>query len=206
MEKGVLVVLSGPSGTGKGTLMAMVRQQLSGVRFSVSATSRSPRTGEVDGKDYFFKTVEEFERMIEENGFVEWVRYCENYYGTPAGFVRNELDKGEVVILEIEVEGAKKVRELFPDSVLIFVIPPSIKELRKRIQGRGTENEEVIEARMERAVEELKLAVNYDYIIVNDSLDRAFDDIKHVVNAEMLKTGRNLNKIKEIFMTDGGKK
>lgn len=198
MEKGFLVVLSGPSGTGKGTLMGLVKKKLEGVRFSVSATTRNPRKGEIEGKDYFYKSKDEFMKMIENDEFIEWVNYCNNYYGTPVQFVSDCIDNGENVLLEIEVEGAQKVQSIFPESVLIFVIPPSLEELKRRIKGRGTESEEVINARLQRAIEELKLASSYDYIIVNDKLDKAFKDIQNVVYAERLKSCRNIRKLQSL--------
>ena len=154
-QRGILIVVSGFSGAGKGTLMKeLMKRYEETYALSVSATTRNPREGEVDGREYFFKTTEEFEKMIAKEELIEYARYVENYYGTPRTYVEQQLEAGKDVILEIEIQGALKVKERFPDTLLLFVTPPSAKELRRRLVGRGTETMEVIESRLARAVEE----------------------------------------------------
>jgi guanylate kinase len=192
-REGLLVIVSGPSGAGKGTLLELFKHRGGNVKFSVSATSRKPRAGEVDCQNYFFKTVDQFKDMIENNELIEWVRYCDNYYGTPRKHIEDFIKQGFDVILEIEVEGALNIKEKFPDSVSIFILPPSFEELRKRITGRGTEKEDIIEIRMERAKKEIELLNRYDYIVINDELEKAFADINSILIAEKLKFTRNKN-------------
>ena len=154
-QRGILIVVSGFSGAGKGTLMKeLMKRYEETYALSVSATTRNPREGDVDGREYFFKTTEEFEKMIAKEELIEYARYVENYYGTPRTYVEQQLEAGKDVILEIEIQGALKVKERFPDTLLLFVTPPSAKELRRRLVGRGTETMEVIESRLARAVEE----------------------------------------------------
>jgi len=195
---GLLVVLSAPSGTGKGTLVKLLREQDENIRLSVSATTREPRKGEVDGRDYFFKTVEEFENMIKNNELIEWVKYCNNYYGTPREFIDRSLSLGHDVLLEIEVEGAANIKEMFPESVLVFVLPPSFDELKKRIIERGTEKSEVIQMRLEQAKKELRYISRYDYVVINDKIEDAVQDIRSIINAEKLKYKRNRNILAQI--------
>lgn len=189
-EKGLLIVLSGPAGVGKGTVCNALRAENTNIRYSVSATTRAPREGEVDGVNYFFKTREQFEQMIKNNELLEWAEYVGNYYGTPIDYVRNTIDNGHDIILEIEVQGALKVKEKFPDGVFIFLAPPSLKELRKRIVGRGTESEEVINKRMKVAREEIEMMKNYDYVVENDEVSRAVERIKAIVLAEHCRRER----------------
>ncbi len=186
MSKGRLIVFSAPSGCGKGT---MLREILRDENFyiSVSATTREPREGEVDGVDYHFISREEFQNLIDNNGMLEYAEYCDNLYGTPVKEVREQLDKGRNVILEIEVKGAMKIRKLCPEALFIFVVPPSLKELDRRLRKRGTETEEVIIQRVERAAEEIPYAVKYDYIIVNDGLEEAVEDFRSIVRAESFR-------------------
>ena len=169
MEKGTLTIVSGFSGAGKSTV---VRQLVAGgdYELSVSATTRSPREGEVDGREYYFISEEEFKRRIDENDFLEWVRYVDHYYGTPYSFTREKLDAGKNVILEIEAQGAYKVKARIPEAKLIFMLPPSMTELKRRLVGRGTESEEVVLARLRRAMEELELARSYDRLMINVSI------------------------------------
>lgn len=190
MSKGLLIVLSGPSGVGKGTLCKALRSQTTSIQYSVSATTRAPREGEIDGVHYFFKTREAFESMIANNELLEWAEYVGNYYGTPAQYVRDNLDNGKDVILEIEVQGAQKVRELFPEGIFIFLLPPSLEELRSRIVGRGTESEETINQRMQAASDELALLSNYDYAVVNDDLDAARARVEAILMAEHCRRDR----------------
>ena len=189
-RKGLLVVMSAPSGTGKGTLLKLLKKKNKNLRLSVSATTRKPRKGEEEGRDYFFKTVDEFRGMIERDELVEWVEYCGNYYGTPKKYVEESLEQGFDVVLEIEVMGAVNIREKYPDSVLIFILPPSLEELARRIKGRGTEDEETIKKRIETAKMEITYIDRYDYIVVNSDIEAAVKDICCIMAAEKLKYGR----------------
>lgn len=201
MDKGLLIVVSGPSGAGKGTVM---NKLIAGGDYalSVSATTRSPREGEQDGINYFFKTAEEFEKMIADNEFLEYARFCGNYYGTPLSYVNQKLDEGKNVILEIEVKGAFQVKEKCPEAVLIFLAPPSMKELEERLVGRGTESPEVIAERLARAMEELDLIDDYDYVVINDDVDEAVADIRSIVKAEQRRAARNIGINKKIKGVD----
>ncbi|MDD3183972.1 MAG: guanylate kinase [Anaerostipes sp.] len=196
MKKGSLLILSGFSGVGKGTVAKQLVERY-GYSLSVSATTRKPREGEVDGKDYFFKSVDEFKNLIDYNGFIEYARYVENYYGTPRKFVEDELKLGHNVILEIEVQGAFRIREQYPDALLVFITAPSAKEIKNRLLGRGTETEEVIQKRLNRALEESADMDQYDYIIVNDDLDQCVDDVNSVVVAQGCLKDNNLDLIQE---------
>lgn len=181
-KSGVLTVISGFSGVGKGTIVKkLVAEQ--GYSLSISATSRLPREGEVHGREYFFLTREEFHSMIENNGLIEWAEYVSNFYGTPKSYVEERLAEGKDVILEIEPQGALKVKKQYPDAVLIFIVPPSAGELEKRLIGRGTEAAEVISKRRKRAAEETAFISNYEYIVINDDLDEAVSDIHHIIQA-----------------------
>ncbi|MCX7923219.1 MAG: guanylate kinase [Clostridia bacterium] len=199
-REGLLVVASGPSGTGKGTLLQLLREVNDKLRFSVSATTRKPREGEVEGKNYFFKEVDEFKGMVENDELIEWTQYCGNYYGTPRRYVEECIGSGYDVMLEIEVEGAINIKKKYPESVSIFILPPSFDELRKRIEGRGTEAKEVIEKRLCRAKEEMKLVEMYDYIIINDKLDEAVAHINSILISEKLRYARNKNILEDIGM------
>ncbi|WP_449619334.1 guanylate kinase [Robertmurraya sp. Marseille-Q9965] len=190
-EKGLLIVLSGPSGVGKGTVRKEVfSQEDTAFEYSISMTTRSPRQGEVNGVDYFFKTREEFEELIKQGKLLEYAEFVGNYYGTPVDYVRETLDKGKDVFLEIEVEGAKQVREKFPDGLFIFLVPPSLSELKNRIVTRGTETEDVINNRMNAAKEEIEMMHLYDYVVENDKVENAVERIKAIVIAEHLRRER----------------
>lgn len=195
-ERGILIVLSGPSGVGKGTVCKALRGKAPELVYSVSATTRSPREGEVDGVNYFFKTREQFQRLIDEDQMLEWAEYVGNLYGTPRKFVEDTLAGGKDIILEIEVQGALKVRRKFPEGVFIFLLPPSMNELQSRIEGRGTESEESIRCRMSVAMEEIRLMEHYDYAIVNDQVDLACSRIQAILTAEHCRKDRMVNKIK----------
>ena len=200
MNKGVLTVVSGFSGSGKGTIMKALLKKYDNYALSISATTRSPRDGERKGREYFFKTKEEFQRLIEEDQLIEYAQYVENYYGTPREYVERCLDDGKDVILEIEVQGARKVKEKIPEAVLIFVTPPSAEELRARLVGRGTESMEVIESRLSRANEEAVVMPDYDYLLVNDDLEQCVEAMHGIIQAERCKMRRNetfQRKIKE---------
>lgn len=187
-ERGLLIVLSGPSGVGKGTVRkALFSQDDIELKYSISMTTRKPREGEVDGVDYFFKTREEFEQLIKENKLLEWAEYVGNYYGTPIDYVEEMLEKGHDVFLEIEVKGALQVRNAFPEGVFIFLMPPSLSELKNRIVGRGTETEELIRNRMNVAKDEIVMMHAYDYVVENDKVELACERIKSIVTAEHCK-------------------
>ena len=189
MKTGLKIVLSGPSGSGKGTL---VKELIKNEQFllSISATTRKPRQGEEEGVHYFFREREEFETMIANNELLEYAEFCGNYYGTPKAFIEESVKNGKDVILEIEVEGAMQVKEIYPDAVFIFIVPPSLTELENRLVGRNTETREVIERRLARAKEEMMLAKKYTYIVVNDIAERAAEDLEAILVAEKLRTAR----------------
>ncbi len=180
-QKGVLAVVSGFSGAGKGTLMKALLKGHDSYALSISATTRQPREGEVDGREYFFLTREKFEQMIAEDAFIEYAQYVGNYYGTPKKYVEDCLAAGKDVILEIEVQGAMNVKKLYPDAVTIFVAPPSAEELKKRLEGRGTETKEVIAGRMKRAQEEADLMGFYDYLLINDDLEESTRELHELI-------------------------
>lgn len=197
MEKGLLIVVSGPSGTGKGTVMNKLLDT-GKYALSISATTRNAREGEVDGSSYFFKTKDEFEKLIAEDKLLEYACFCENYYGTPLDYVQSQMNMGKNVILEIEVQGAMEVKKKLPDTVMIFMLPPDFEELRRRLVNRGTETIDVIEKRLARAKEEVDLINNYDYVVVNKNIDDAVDAIDSIVEGEHHKIKHNLSTINEI--------
>lgn len=176
-KKGILLVISGFSGAGKGTVVNRLMEKYDEYALSISMTSRNPRPGEQDGVNYFFVSREKFEKTIAENGLLEYAEYCGNYYGTPREFVNKQLEAGKNVILEIEIQGATNIKKAFPESLLIFITPPSAEELEKRLKGRGTETDEVIAKRLRRAYEESDGMDTYDYIIVNDDLDECVEEV-----------------------------
>ena len=184
MSRGILTVVSGFSGAGKGTLMKALTEKYGQYALSVSATTRAPRPGEQDGVQYFFKTKEEFEEMIRQDAFIEYAAYVEHYYGTPRAYVEEQLEKGRDVILEIEVQGALKVKHRMPDTLLLFVTPPSAEELERRLMNRGTETPEVIRSRMARAVEESACMKDYDYIVVNDQVDACVEHMHRLIRMQ----------------------
>ncbi|NLE24223.1 MAG: guanylate kinase [Clostridiaceae bacterium] len=197
MIPGLLIVVSGPAGVGKGTIVRSMMENDPKFVLSISATSRIPRTNEIEGINYYFKTREQFEEMIKNDELIEWVEYCGNYYGTPRDLVCSEIEKGKIVILEIEVDGALNVKRLFPDCVLCFIIPPDFSELEKRLRGRGTDTEESIIKRLGRAKDEFKYIENYDYLVLNDSIENAAQRIFSIVQAEQMRTNRNQLLIKK---------
>lgn len=198
MSKGVLVVVSGFSGAGKGTVMKALLERYDNYALSISATTRNPRPGEEDGREYFFRTRQEFEQMIRDDALLEYAQYVENYYGTPKSYVDKKLEEGKDVILEIEIQGAMKVKEKIPEAVLVFVTPPNMEELRNRLIGRKTETMEVIESRLRRASEEAEGIENYDYLLVNDVLDKCVSDLHNLIQSEHFKSDRNKLFIEEI--------
>lgn len=182
-NRGILIVVSGFSGAGKGTLMKKLVQEYDNYALSISATTRAPRAGEVDGREYFFITKEAFEQKIAEGGLIEYACYCENYYGTPKDYVEKQLEAGRDVILEIEIQGALKIRKQFPTALLLFVMPPNVQELKHRLTARGTETTEVINKRLSRAVEEAEGIEEYDYIVVNDDLETCVEQLHEIIVA-----------------------
>lgn len=190
-KEGILIVVSGFSGAGKGTIMKALLERYDNYALSISATTRNPRPGEEEGKAYFFKTTEEFEKMIAKDDLIEYAMYVGNYYGTPKAYVEEQLRVGKDVILEIEIQGALKVKEKFPNTLLLFVTPPSAEELRKRLEGRGTETQEVIDGRMKRAIEEAEYVDQYDYLVVNDELDVCVEEMHHLIQGEHERCFRN---------------
>ena len=182
-KKGVLVVVSGPSGVGKGTILKKLIRENDNMRFAISATTRKPREGEQDGISYFFKTEEEFKDMIDNGELIEWVNYCGNFYGKPRKYVEQTLEEGYDVIVEVEVEGAQNIKKIYPESVLIFIMPPSIEELEERLKNRGTETQEVINSRMTRAKQEIAKLNVYDYCVVNETVDKAVESLVTIISA-----------------------
>lgn len=181
MRKGTLYVFTGPSGAGKGTLLSRLQEQDDRLFYSISATTRAPRPGETDGVQYYFLSKTEFEEKIAQHAFLEYACYVENYYGTLEAPVNEKLEQGFDVVLEIEVQGAMQVHEKRPDAVMVFIAPPSFEELAARLRGRGTEDEEKVLKRLETAKEELKQQDRFDYVIVNDELDRAVEELKDIL-------------------------
>ncbi|MCY8974274.1 guanylate kinase [Bacillus atrophaeus] len=199
-ERGLLIVLSGPSGVGKGTVrQAIFSQEDTKFEYSISVTTRSPRAGERDGVDYFFKTRDEFEQMIANNKLLEWAEYVGNYYGTPVDYVEQTLQEGKDVFLEIEVQGALQVRNAFPEGLFIFLAPPSLSELKNRIVTRGTETDALIENRMKAAKAEIEMMDAYDYVVENDNIETACEKIKAIVLAEHLKRERIAPRYKKML-------
>ena len=192
-HQGILVVVSGFSGAGKGTLMKELLKRYDKYALSISATTRAPREGETDGKEYFFVTKEQFEKMRDERKLIEYAQYVNNYYGTPKEYVEQKMAEGKDVILEIEIQGALKVKKRFPDALLLFVTPPSAEELRRRLVGRGTETLEVINARLARAAEEASGMEAYDYLLINDDLDRCVEEMHQLIQLQHRKTSYHLD-------------
>lgn len=198
-NKGILTVVSGFSGAGKGTIMKELMKKYSGqYALSISATTRKPRPGERDGVEYFFKRREEFEQMIEDEALIEFAQYVGNYYGTPRDYVEEQLNAGKDVILEIEIQGALKVKERFPDTLLLFVTPPSAEVLKERLVGRGTETMDVIASRLARATEEAQGIEQYDYLIVNDTLPECVEEVHQIISNEHYRIARNDTFIEEM--------
>ena len=190
-NEGILIVVSGFSGSGKGTIMKKLLEEYDDYSLSVSATTRAPRPGEEEGREYFFKTRDEFEKMIAEDELIEYAKYVDNYYGTPKAYVEEQLRAGKDVILEIEMQGALKVKEKFPHTLLLFMTPPTAAELKRRLVGRGTETMEVIENRLKRAREEADIMEQYDYLIVNEEQDACTREIHRIIRGEQRRIFRN---------------
>lgn len=198
MSRGILVVVSGFSGAGKGTIMHRLMEKYDNYALSVSATTRAPRPGEEEGKAYFFRTKEQFEEMIRKDELIEYAQYVENYYGTPKAYVEDHLSKGHDVILEIEIQGARKIKEKYPESIMVFVTAPSMAELKARLVGRGTEEPDVIQKRLARAAQEAEGADEYEYLLVNDQVEDAVDRLHEIIRGEHLAMERNLDFIHQI--------
>ncbi len=200
IDRGLLIVLSGPSGVGKGTVRkAIFEQEENDLEYSISMTTRKAREGEIDGVDYFFRTKEQFEDLIENDGLLEYAEYVGNYYGTPLDYVNQTLASGRDVFLEIEVQGALQVRKKMPEGIFIFLTPPGLVELKSRIVGRGTDESSVIESRMEKAIEEINLMQHYDYAVENDKVENAVTKIKNIIECEHLKVSRVIHRYKKMI-------
>lgn len=197
-NRGLLLVVSGPAGAGKGTICKAFMERNPQTYLSISATTRKPRPIETEGVNYYFITKEQFQDMIDHDGLLEYAYFCGNYYGTPKAAVEEKLSQGIDVILEIEVQGAMKVKEKYPQGVFLFVLPPSMQELRNRIIGRGTETMEIIEERLKTAAWEFDHISNYDYILLNNDIEEAVKDFENIIAAEKVKVSRNLDLIKEV--------
>ena len=198
MSKGLLIVVSGYSGAGKGTLMKKLLQKYPGYELSISATTRKPRDGETDGVEYFFKTEEEFRHMIENGELIEYEGYVGHYYGTPKKYVEEMMAEGKDVILEIETQGAEKIRSV-RECVSIFIVPPSLSELKRRLEERKTENSAQIEGRMAKCRQELPCAYDYDYVVLNDDLESCIRKVDAIIEAERQKVSRNIKNIDKII-------
>ena len=196
-RKGVLVILSGFAGSGKGTIIRELLAKYDNYALSVSATTRAPREGEVEGVHYFFKTEEEFKEMIAKGELLEYANYVGNYYGTPRAYVKDQLSQGKNVILEIETEGALSIKREYPDAVLVFVMPPSVNEIYNRLKGRGTETEEVIAKRMKKAGVEISVVDRYDYLMINDVLSESVETFNAIVTSQQMAVSRNRDYIND---------
>lgn len=193
MKKGLLIVVSSPSGGGKGTILKALFARNENLRLSVSATTRAPREGEQDGVHYHFITKEQFRQNIADGAMLEYAEYCENYYGTPKAPIQAWLEAGHDVVLEIEVQGGRQIKAAAPDCVSLFILPPSLEVLEKRLRGRGTETEAVIEKRLRAAEEEIRCVKDYDYAVVNDTVEQAVSEIESILTAEKLRVSREEN-------------
>jgi guanylate kinase len=200
--EGILLVLSGPSGAGKGTICKALLEKRPDMAYSISCTTRQPRVGEVDGKSYFFKTREEFEDMIAHDGFLEHAEVYGNYYGTPKAYVLDQLAQGKDIVLEIDPQGALQVKKNYPNGVFVFIVPPSLSELSKRIYNRGTDAVDVIKKRLSSATSELAYASKYDYLVVNDEVERATNKVSGIISTEHLRVDRTFYIVDEICKSE----
>ena len=194
MRKGLLIVVSGASGTGKGTVCKKILDDMPQIAYSISATTRAPRPGEVDGNEYYFLSRDEFTAWIADGKFLEYANVYGNFYGTPLNKIEDRINRGEDILLEIDVQGALNVKRKCPDGIYIFLLPPSLAELKRRIEGRGTESPESLERRLTNAVAEIKIGLEYTYAVVNDTVDNAAAQIKAIIAAERCRVERNLDK------------
>lgn len=197
-DHGLLVVVSGFSGAGKGTIMKELLKRYNKYALSISATTRSPRQGEVDGREYFFVTEEHFKEMIETDALIEYAQYVNHYYGTPKDYVDSQMEQGRDVILEIEIQGALKVKKRFPEAVLVFVMPPNAMELKRRLVGRGTESMDVINARLKRAADEAEGMEAYDYILINDNIDACVEEMHRMISVQHNRVSNNMAFLSQI--------
>lgn len=197
-DKGVLTILSGFSGSGKGTVVKRLLEKYDNYAVSVSVTTRKPRPGEEEGKAYFFRTQDEFDRMVREDAFLEYASYVDHSYGTPRSYVEENMEKGRDVILEIEMQGAMQVKKKMPDALLLFVTPPTAEELKRRLSGRGTETEDVIASRLKRAREEADGMENYDYLVINDTVEECVDTVHSLIQNQHLKMNANHDFVRKI--------
>lgn len=198
MSKGILTVVSGFSGAGKGTVMKRLLESRDNYALSISVTTREPREGEAEGREYFFRTKEEVEKMIREDQLLEYAKYVDHYYGTPRKYVEDRLAEGKDVILEIEIQGALQIKKKVPEAVLVFITPPSMEELERRLTDRGTEPPEVIASRLARASVEAESMDKYDYILVNDKVEDCVETLRHLILSEHLRSQRNMDFIRKI--------
>lgn len=201
-NRGMLIVLSGPSGSGKDTIIKKLISKDKNISISVSATTRSPRKGEIDGKDYFFMSREEFNAMIDEGNMIEYTEYCGNYYGTCNDYIRDKLSKNDDIILEIEIDGRSQIKDKYNDCISIFIMPPSFETLETRLMSRGLDSRESVDIRLERAKKEISEAYNYDYIVINDNLNECVNDILTIICAERMKSRRINYVIDEVLRSE----
>lgn len=206
MSAGFLLVLSGPSGSGKGTVSQALMEKNDKISFSTSVTTRTPRPNEVNGENYFFTTIEEFENMVEQDELLEYAFVHTNYYGTPKKFVFDEIEKGEIVLLEIDVQGALQIKKRYKEAVFIFLLPPTMDELKSRLIKRDTETEEEINTRFKNAFKELDFVGEYDYFVVNNKVENAVKDIENIIEAEKLRVKRHKDIKAEVMAERGGNK
>lgn len=204
MSKGFLLIISGPAGTGKGTVCKQLLERNKDIVYSISATTRKPRVGEVDGVNYFFLDEDKFKDMVGKDEFLEHAHVHTNYYGTPKKFVMDEIEKGEIVLLEIDVQGALQIKNNYSEAVFVFLLPPTMEELKNRIVKRGTESEEDINRRFENAFKELDFVGKYDYFVINDKVEDAVSDIESIIKAEKLRVKRHSD-IKDKVISQGGR-
>lgn len=198
-DKGILLVISGPSGAGKGTICAAIRKMYPDLGYSISMTTRSPREGEKEGVSYYFRTNDQFKKLIKDHAFLEYAEVYDHYYGTPKKFVMDQIAAGKSVLLEIDIQGAMQVKKSYPDGVFVYIVPPSLKVLSQRIHDRGTDSEEVIQKRLSQITNELAMAHQYDYIVVNDVLSDAVQKVSSILEAEKCKLSRNKEQTHIIF-------
>lgn len=201
-KRGLLIILSGPSGSGKDSVLKEILSERNNIYLSISCTTRAPRDGEIDGKDYYFMDKEEFLSSAKQGKMLEYACYCDNYYGTPAEKVENQLQQGTSIILEIEVQGARDVMKKCPEAVSIFLLPPSLCELKNRLYSRGSDSEEIIEKRLIEARNEIKLSCKYDYVVVNEDLKKCAQDIIKIIDAQFFKYDNMKNKIDEVLSNE----
>lgn len=199
INKGMLIIVSGPSGAGKDTVLSKILEKRNDINLSISYTTRLPRIGEVNGKDYNFISRDEFKKIIDDGGMIEYACYCENYYGTPKFEVEKSINSGKSVVLEIEVQGAEQIIKKCPDAVSIFIVPPSLNELRKRLENRALDSSEIVNKRVLEAEKEIALAKNYDYIVINENLDSCVEDVCKIIDSEYMKSSRMGYIIKEVL-------